>query len=240
MSRQSPAVMPADFPTVAINMSQSEAAAHFNLSVWQVIRMMREMSPEWRDEYRKGWRVRSRAAELANLAAAKAQGIKPNKGRLYAPRPMPDGFLDFMLRNSADAGCKEWKTSEATIKRWKALLTDAQRDAIARNAQARKTAHIKAMTAQRKANTPPKPPKLKPCRVRGFGFNKLPDIAPLSGSFVAMAAQHLRIKERHVAPIVAATVVIGKAGDGFYKYGSKLVPEAFIVERARALGWVGV
>jgi hypothetical protein len=34
-------------------------------------------------------------------------------------------------------------------------------------------------------------------------------------------------------------VVLGKAGDGFYKYGTKLVPEAFIVERAKAMGWAG-
>jgi hypothetical protein len=237
MSRHSPAVMPADFSTVALNLSQQQAASHYGLSVWQVIRMMREMPPEWRDEYKRGWAVRSRAAALANLAAAKAKGFNLSGGRKYLPRPMPEGFLAFMLNNSADAGCKEWKTSEATIKRWKTQLTEAERNAIASNAKARKTAHIKAMTARRKANTPPKPPHKKPPRARGFGFNKLPEITAFPGGVVAMAAQFLRIKERHVAPIVSATVVLGKAGAGFYKYGTKLVPEAFIVERAKAAGW---
>ena len=231
MTRQSPAVMPADFAQVAINMSQPQAAAHYGLSVWQVIRMMRQMTPEWRDEYRKGWRVRSSESATRNLnryraqfAANKAPGDK-RKGPGPQTRPMPEGFYEFILHNSQDAACKEYRTSEKTVQRWKRLLDPEQRKAV--------TAGIQKRRAKPKSD---KTPAKKP-RGRGFGFNKLPDVAPLTGSTVAMAAQHLRIVERHVRPICSATVVLGKAGDGFYKYGTKLVPEAFILERAKAMGW---
>jgi len=249
MTRHSPAVMPADFTQVAINMSQPQAAAHYGLSVWQVIRMMRQMTPEWRDEYRKGWRVRTAKSATRNLnryraqfAANKAPGDK-RKGPGPQTRPMPEGFYEFILHNSQDAACKEYRTSEKTVQRWKALLDPEQRKAVTAGIKERHAERMSRLHSGRNRFNSAKPksdktPAKKP-RGRGFGFNKLPDVAPLTGSIVAMAAQHLRIVERHVAPICAATVVLGKAGDGFYKYGCKLVPEAFIVERAKATGWAG-
>lgn len=246
MTRQSPAVMPADFAEVAINMSQPQAAAHYGLSVWQVIRMMRQMTPEWRAKYREGWRARTAESATRNLNQYRAQfaaNKEPGdtrKGPGPQTRPMPEGFYEFILHNSQDAACKEYRTSEKTIQRWKALLDPEQRKAVTAGIQERHAERMSRLHSGRNrfngakpnSGNRRKPPANKP-RPGSWGTNKLAAVPSVGADYAAMAAQHLRRFFR----TVYRGDVSSKSLAGFYVVGSMKLPEAEMIELARSKGW---
>jgi len=243
MSRQHPAVMPSDFAEVAIGMSQPQAAAHYGLSVWQVIRMMREMTPEWRAKYREGWRARTAESATRNLnryraqfAANKAPDDK-RKGPGPQTRPMPEGFYEFILHNSQDAACKQYRTSEKTIQRWKALLDPDQRKAVKAGIQERYAERMSRLHAGRNRFNGAKPksdkaPAKKP-RAASWGTNKLSAVPSVGADHAAMAAQHLR---RHYRTVYRGDVY-SKHLAGLYVVGSMKLTQAEMIALAQSKGW---
>lgn len=240
MGSNIPVPMPVDFAALAINMTQQQAAEHFNLSVWQVIRMMRQQTPEWRAQYKEGWKARSRLAALANVDMARAAYLAARREDMANgvswKRGVPEGFLEFMLGNSVDAATKKYKASERTIKNWKALLTPEERGRINVNATRRRADQLKAIYASRSANSKPKAEPRRPkglqrsARSRGFNEGLVPQV---NGGVASLAARHL---QRHFTPVYHGEV-LSKALRGQYIVGKMTLPEAEMIALARRKGF---
>ena len=248
MSKKPQRPIPDDFATVAETMTRDQIRARYGCGTGPAHRWLDSMSEEWRA---------ARAAHFHARMVSAGKSVQAHGTKAFVDKRraiMPADFADMACTMTRLDLASYYGKSSGAIHRLILQLSDNDRAKIMEAGRQRKSeasvrnalkaaARSFEAAAEREIKRAADSPKKKktPGKASGknWGFTRAPDLAPLSGSLVAMAAQHLRIVERHVAPICAATVVVGKAGEGFYKYGTKLVPEAFIVKRAKAMGWAG-
>ncbi len=235
--------VPDDFAQWALDKTRDQIRVRYSCGTGPAHRWLDAMPEEWRLE---------RAAHFNARLISAGKKIQAIGTRAFVDKRraiMPHDFVEQACAMTQIALALHYGISSGAVHRLLLKLSDDDRakikaagkarisEASARNAlkagAKSKQVRVAKERAPKKAKTPGK------ASGKNWGFTRAPDLAPLCGSEVAMAAQHLRTVERHVAPICAATVVLGKSGEGFYKYGTRLVPEAFIIERAREKGWAG-
>lgn len=226
-------IMPDDFPELAAEMSVPTIKKLWKIGSNGAMQWIKAQTPEWQAH-------RSLiAGRASNGFCAVACG---KHWQQHTRRQAPDNFAEMATGQSENWMRKFFKCSEETLKRWLGEMTPQwqamHKAACAKAGRDRKaTAYARKIVSQAEERQSMKVVNAvnKPLPVN-WGFCKPVALAPAS-SEVALAAQHLQRVHRHIRPICAATVVLGRAGKGFYKYGREMVPEADIIAKARAAGW---
>ena len=233
---------PADFATVALELSQEQTAAHYGISVFQVRRMIGEQSAEWLATFKEKRRARTAAAALVNAAKGRAKILE--LGGLPRRRvPIPDGLFDDLMTMTVGQVALKHNRSEDLVLAWRTRLPGDQqtliREAVAKRRAATCAQTGKAFRAARpKAEKPPKPAKTAKTKGKpsgkNWGFNKLPDVPLLAAGIAPQAAQFLQRKG--FKPVFRGEV-LSKALAGLYVVGKLTLPEAAMVAKARDMGF---
>jgi hypothetical protein len=253
---------PVDFCTVAADQTQAAIALYYQVSGHTVSNWVKQQPAEWQAEFRaNAKRIRTEIAKQ-HIAAARSKfhanaekrrlerlaRLAPKPPRKSCAPPVPDGLFADLAAMSGRLVAAKHSVTVGVVDGWKKRLTPEERDRLKEifserrridglsRIRAASAANVAKSKERQAAKRAAKPAKAKtPGKRSGvnWGFSKPTEIAPMSGGVAAMAAQHLR---RFYAPVVRGDV-LNEELTGYYKVGREILPEAEMVERARAKGW---